>query len=590
MPATASIARRAAAPAAPQVAAPRTPTARITLRTFGECRIIVEHPSGTTALTPASDRLFALLLLLAAEPGRTVLRARAAAWLWPDLPEIGARHALRQLVYRLRRLGVAVDGDAAQLTLIADVRAPQHDALLADDPPRTGRCLPGWDPPGDALRDWVDRYRATAEASARAALAHALTRALATPPAAHRPDAVHRPDAPHTNHVALAAALLELDPQHPLARATLARPRAAREPSPTADALPCVGRDDLLHTLHAHASASCDGHGSAVVLAAAPGMGVSRIIAELAHTTRPLGVTLAISAARARTPSSIPHALATAVHRLLDRPGALGCAPDALRITRRFVATPLLPIGDTAVRRLGTAIADLARAVGNETPVLLAVDARCATPSERILAATVARALAGSAVLAVFTAIPATPCTFGALGAVTNVIPVPPLTDHAAATLATAVARVNQAALQPDDLTWCITMGRGRPADVIALAHACTTRPGSRTLPPALAMRLRDYVAALPTRTRRVAALCTLLGDTDVADRAARALGGRRSALDAALSELRRANLPGDPLADDPRPTHRDAVRLVGATALTTLDPGERDALIAHAARERAIA
>ncbi len=541
------------------------PPARVTLHTLGECRIVVAHATGATTLTPASDRLFSLALLLAADAGRPMPRARVAAWLWPDLPEPAARHALRQLVYRLRRLGVPIAADAAHLTLSA---ARDGDAG-PDAPPRAGRCLPGWNPRGDAFRAWLDRYRATTEAAARATLA----RALADARAANR------------DGIALAAALLELDPRHPLARATLPRMTAVHEAPPPPDAVPCVGRDDILRTLGAHAAAAHDGHGSAVLLVAAAGAGVSRVIAELARSAPTFGFSL-VSGAPPGLPS-VARTLAATVRTLLDRPGALGCSPDALRVVRRFATTPVIPAGDTTIRRLGIAVAELARAVAAESPLLLAIDARCATPSERALAAAVARALDGAPVLAVFAAVPSTPTTLGTPGGVMHVVPVPVLADDDAAALARAAARTRGTALHADDLAWCTLMAGGRPGDVVALATACAARPGTRVLPAALAARLHDRIAALPVRTRHVAALCALLGDTDVADRAARALGRPRAAVDAALCELRRANLPGALLADDPSAPHRDAARVVGTTALATLDPADHAALLARAGGDR---
>lgn len=571
MPATAPLAARPTSPAT----APRT-TARVTLHTVGECRIVVTRDDSATTLTPASDRLFTLALLLATEPGRPLSRAQLAAWLWPDLPASPARHALRQLAYRLRQLGVTVDGDADHLTLAPQSVAPPA-TTRADGTPRGGRCLPEWHPPGDALAAWVDRYRALIDGATRAALARALE------------------DAHKANRDAftLAAALLELDPRHPLARATLPRPAAVRERF-SAPPLPCIGRDEVLRALHARATVARDGHGSTVVLAAAPSAGVTRLITELTITARELGVTAAPPSDPAAP--TVAHALATTVRTLLDRPGALGCPPDTLRVLRRFVVAPALPTGNATVRRLGAAIADLARAVAAERPLLLAVDAPCRAEPERALAAAIARGTHGAAVLTVLH----TPLDFaphhtaaplGSLGAVADVIRIPALGTADATRLAAAAARAQGMTLSPDDLAWCTAMARGRPGDVIALARACAVHPGTRTLPPAIATRLRADVAALPHRTRQVAAFQLLLVDLATADTIAHTLGRRTAAVHAALAELRRANLPGPLGADSPPPASAsatdDIARVVGAILLDTFDAAERTTLSAHAARAR---
>lgn len=544
------------------------PPAVVTLHTVGECRIVVAHAAGTTALTPASDRLFTLTLLLAAEAGRPVPRARIAAWLWPGLSATAARHALRQLLYRLRRLGVTVDGDDAHLALASRFVTRPTAARDGGTPP-TGCCLPGWDPPGEALGAWVDRYRATVDGATRTALARALEDAHAA----------------NRDAVVLAAALLELDPRHPLARATLPRPRAVRETPSPAPTLPCIGRTEVLHTLYDRTAAARDGHGATVVLAAAPGAGASRLLGELTVTARELGVAVAAAPDPSATPGNLARALAAIVRTLLDRPGALGCSPDTLRALRRFTASPVLPTGDATVRRLGAAIAELARAIAGERPLLLAVDAPCGTPEERALAAAIARAIDGAAVLAVFVAPlgPAPLGPFGILGSAAHIATLPPLADADAASLAIATLRARGSPPCPNDVAWCVAMARGRPGDVIALANACAARPGTRELPTPIATRLRDHVAALSPRTRQVAALRALLGDIATPDVISRTLGRQRAAVHAALAELRRAGLAGAP-HDHAHPPHADAARVIGTMVLATFDADDRAAFSRRAA------
>ncbi|GJG85340.1 hypothetical protein tb265_05210 [Gemmatimonadetes bacterium T265] len=550
--------------------APRDATAHVTLHTVGECRIVVTHAGGTTTLTPASDRLFTLILLLAAEAGRPVPRARVAAWLWPDAPPAAARHALRQLLYRLRRLGLTVGGDEDYVALAPHVVAAPSD-VPSDAPhrdaPRTGRCLPGWNPPGDELADWLDQYRATVDAATRTALA----RALADARAANRDGA------------ALAIALLELDPHHPLARATLPRPAAVREtPRPTG-LTPCVGRDDVLATLRTHALTACGGLGVAVTLAAPAGAGADRVLDELAATARTLGMSVATAPEPPKLPRTFARTIAALTGALLDRPGALGCTPDTLRVLRRFATAAVLPDGCATVRRLGGAVAELARAVAAERPLLFALAARCLTPPERTLAAAIARATDGAPVLTVFLALPTSPCTLGLLRSTTHVVPLPMLDDPDATHLATAVARARGSTLRTDDMAWCIAMARGRPTDVITLATACATHPGTRDLPAAIANRLHAGVAALPRRTRQVAALRALVGDAVSTQVIAELLGRHPTGVYAALSEFHHARLPVATNGATPDSNHRDVTRVVDAMVLATLDAGERAILSARA-------
>lgn len=516
--------------------------ATVVLHTLGECRITVHLPDRAATLTPASDRLFTLALLLAAEPGRPLPRARAAAWLWPDLPAPAARHALRQLVYRLRQLGVPLDSNPADLTLLAQhVGSP--DAVQPDAPPRLGRCLPNWDAPSGALADWADRYRAQTEAAARTRLARALEAAPAT----------------YGDRARLAAALLDLDPHHPLARAALPRPACVRETPRTPDTLPCIGRDGVLATLRAYANDALAGHAPALALAAPPGVGATRVLLEFSALARPLGfATLPLGAPGTH---DFTAALAAAIRALLERPGSLGCTAHALRTLRRFVASPPLPAGDVPLRRLGAAIAELARTVAAERPLLLTVDARCTTAPERALAAAIARDLTGSAALTLFLA--------PALGTADpplprnafHLVPLSPLDPADATRLAAAAARASAHTLRRDDLTWCVRTARGRPGDLIALATACAHHPGTRELPATVAARFRDALTIVPQRARDLATLHAQLGDHATPDALAQALGRRRPAVDAALRTLERAGLP--PLAPPtaPPPHRRAATR-----------------------------
>ena len=531
-------------------------TATLALHTIGECRITLAHAGRTHTLTPASDRLFTLALLLAAEPGRPHPRARTAAWLWPGLAPAAARHALRQLAYRLRQLGAALTGDEASLWLPAAHVLPPDPAALADAPehaPHSARCLPAWCPTGPALAAWVDEYRERTEAATRDWLAHALRAAPDTPGVRAR----------------LAATLYELDPYHPLARPANSAPSRVHEPR-APDRLPLVGRDAVLSAFRAHAADARAGRSTAIALAAAPGTGVTRLLDEFTAIARTLGL-LALPATPAAAPGTFTSALAAAVRALLDRPGALGCTASTLRTLRRFAATPLDPAGDTPRRRLGAAIAELARTVAAERPLLLARNVPCTTAPERALATAIARDLAGSAALAVFVtpahALGSPPLA----GPAVATIPLRPLEPADATHLATTAAHILGRPLGRDDLAWCVATARGRPGELIALAQACAGRPGTRELPPPIAARLRDAVTALPARTRAVASLHAQLGDHATAEALAATLGRPRPAVDAALRTLERAGLPTLAPRNAPPSHRRAAARAFNAAAAAAL-------------------
>ena len=118
---------------------------------------------GNQAPRPIAAR-DALLLLFLLDHG-SVLRARAAAWLWPDSPPRQAGISLRQRIFRLKRtMGVdVVVGDTA-IGLAGGLR---HDlegleeGLRADPGHATGGLLEGvvTDDGMDELADWLEQVR-----------------------------------------------------------------------------------------------------------------------------------------------------------------------------------------------------------------------------------------------------------------------------------------------------------------------------------------------------------------------------------------------------------------------------------------------
>ena len=77
----------------------------IRLRALGQCVFEI----GDHHVTPESDVLFAVLLLLTSKAGHPVPRADLLELLWPESDGNSARHRLRQAVYQLRKLGAPLD-------------------------------------------------------------------------------------------------------------------------------------------------------------------------------------------------------------------------------------------------------------------------------------------------------------------------------------------------------------------------------------------------------------------------------------------------------------------------------------------------
>src|SRR5215208_2782285 len=77
----------------------------VRLATLGECAIEVAE----SRIGPDAEMSFAALLVLAFEAGRRIPRQELIQLLWPTAGERRARHCLRQTLYKLKQLGVALE-------------------------------------------------------------------------------------------------------------------------------------------------------------------------------------------------------------------------------------------------------------------------------------------------------------------------------------------------------------------------------------------------------------------------------------------------------------------------------------------------
>jgi DNA-binding SARP family transcriptional activator len=89
------------------------PRPLIRVHTMGQSLIEVQRSS----LRPDAEVLFGTLLILCAERGRRVERETILTMLWPREKVQKRRHNLRQVLYKLRQLGVDAGGAAETLSI-----------------------------------------------------------------------------------------------------------------------------------------------------------------------------------------------------------------------------------------------------------------------------------------------------------------------------------------------------------------------------------------------------------------------------------------------------------------------------------------
>ncbi|MEO7889752.1 MAG: AAA family ATPase, partial [Vicinamibacterales bacterium] len=184
---------------------------QIKLRILGESVIQV----GEITVVPTATHLFALLLYLGLECGRVITRTELGALLFADDNSSSAAHNLRQLLYRVRRMGVPIASKSSSVSLAVDlVQDGIKDALSGSYSERSKArpssylLLPHYTPPTDAFSHWLERFRDR--------LQHQLLRGLAEDIQSARRVADWRAVE------GLATASLELDPYNETATLFLA--------------------------------------------------------------------------------------------------------------------------------------------------------------------------------------------------------------------------------------------------------------------------------------------------------------------------------------------------------------------------------
>ena len=154
----------------------------IEVRTFGESVIEI----GPHRIGPSAERVFAAALFIVANPGRPIGRSELLELLWP--PVRGARvstrtrHSLRQILYRLRSLGlpVAVGEESVRLEAVA-LHADFAELvaglpLSAIEERHFAPFLPGYEPAfSPAYAQWLERLRDAVQSALRRSLLAGLS-------------------------------------------------------------------------------------------------------------------------------------------------------------------------------------------------------------------------------------------------------------------------------------------------------------------------------------------------------------------------------------------------------------------------------
>jgi DNA-binding SARP family transcriptional activator/tetratricopeptide (TPR) repeat protein len=338
-----------------------------------------------------------------------------AEMFYPDVDQEAAAHACRQLVYRLRKMGVDIDGDSSTVTMATDEAVWDIEQLMLRGHATESEIVAlqrgyledyRYQPSGHFTR-WLDDHRAQVttglrhvlvqqiqasrakrdframEAQARACLAldplneeATLAAAEALAAAGSKADAVSMLDQ-YLEDVGGRSRDLRIAPR--ILRERISTYRRDQEGSRTT----LVGREAEVATINSCLDQAFAGSARACLVWGPAGIGKTRLIEEASSHAFLLGYVLAqarLSSHDIDRPFSILRDLGPA---LLDLPGSLGASPESLATVRGLCGRGPSVLGRRPANALDTRavaeeiqhrVIEVVSAIAEEQPIVLWIE------------------------------------------------------------------------------------------------------------------------------------------------------------------------------------------------------------------------
>lgn len=385
----------------------------IRIRVLGATEISIGH----RRIGMNTEVLFALALYLTTRAGERIDREDLLERFWNQGSAEDRRHALRQMLYRLRQKGLNLDEEGEWVGVdparvdsdlrdaIADgwpekAETAAIDAAASFAPNFSRRIAP-------AFLEWLDGVRERLAAQHRRAALRQINVArrearwadlerwalpiLRTDPLNEEATLARAESAAMAGSKTIALEILdnylqevgEISPELGKPAAQLRKRLAERRPDWATRGpkeVPLIGRTELMSRLTGLVEAAWRGEGSAVVLVGAPGIGKTRLAMEARAYAELKGMRTVVVRAEVGN-SERPFALLQVlVAALLELPGSAGCDPNSLAILQRVVENRRAPESDASstmqsvLSQLPGALRDLYASIVHELRLVLVVD------------------------------------------------------------------------------------------------------------------------------------------------------------------------------------------------------------------------
>ncbi len=390
---------------------PQLGPGEVLFRTLGAAEI---HVGGHTVIGPDAERMFSLLVVCAMSSGYSISRDRLMELVWPDMNDLSARHSLRQHLYRLRQLGIGVDGTRSVVALDRTSILPcfaltrtaelfDRDVLQGEEP--FGHLFANWEPSHAGMQRWVESQRDVYHSDVRRILIPELRRLR---------DRGHWMEGERWARTVLEFDVFNEDATVVLAEAAaimgsrisasfaldgymretgtigteLARRieraqqrilRANRVSHEDAATSTFVGRNDVLARLDRLMMEAMQGEARAIQILGPAGIGKTEAAYEATRHAVILGFSRCVVRA-SRPVGQVTHGtLARLTRDLLSLPGSLGCRPVNLRLLRQFAGlestTSIIDVDDsTSASSLTECLLELIACISEEHPLFIFID------------------------------------------------------------------------------------------------------------------------------------------------------------------------------------------------------------------------